>query len=46
MDIGPIVEEVYGSARYLFLYVVMGAQVSSSAAWLDIFPWASGAILD
>ena len=24
LDIGPIVEEVYGSARYLFLYMVMG----------------------
>jgi rhomboid protease GluP len=25
MDIGPVVEEVYGSARYLFLYGVAGA---------------------
>ena len=25
LDLGPIVEEVYGSARYLFLYVVTGA---------------------
>lgn len=25
MDVGPVVEEVYGSARYLFLYVVAGA---------------------
>ena len=24
MDVGPQLEEVYGSARYLFLYVVMG----------------------
>jgi rhomboid protease GluP len=24
LDLGPIVEEVYGSARYLFLYAVMG----------------------
>src|ERR1019366_9381537 len=25
MDIGPMVEEMYGSARYLFLFVVTGA---------------------
>ena len=25
LDLGPIVEELYGSARYLFLYVVTGA---------------------
>src|SRR5262249_12345214 len=25
MDIGPVVEEVYGSARYLFLYLATGA---------------------
>jgi rhomboid protease GluP len=25
MDIGPVVEEVYGSARYLFLYTIAGA---------------------
>jgi len=46
MDIGPIVEEVYGSARYLFLYVVMGAAsfvVSSLAGHLSL--GASGAIL-
>jgi len=24
MDVGPLVEEVYGSARYLFIYVVTG----------------------
>src|SRR4029077_18481092 len=24
MDIGPVVEEVYGSARYLFLYTAVG----------------------
>lgn len=24
MDIGPVVEEVYGSSRYLFLYVITG----------------------
>jgi rhomboid protease GluP len=25
MDIGPVVEEVYGSARYLFMYTIAGA---------------------
>ena len=24
MDIGPVVEEVYGSARFLFLYTAVG----------------------
>jgi rhomboid protease GluP len=46
LDIGPIVEEVYGSARYLFLYVVMGAAsfvVSSLAGHFSL--GASGAIL-
>jgi len=46
LDLGPIVEEVYGSARYLFLYVVMGVasfMVSSLAGHLSL--GASGAIL-
>jgi rhomboid protease GluP len=46
LDLGPIVEEVYGSARYLFLYVVMGAAsfvVSSLAGHFSL--GASGAIL-
>jgi rhomboid protease GluP len=46
LDLGPIVEEVYGSARYLFLYVVMGATsflVSALAGHFSL--GASGAIL-
>ena len=46
LDLGPIVEEVYGSARYLFLYVTMGAAsfvVSSLAGHFSL--GASGAIL-
>jgi rhomboid protease GluP len=46
MDIGPMVEELYGSARYLFLYVVTGAAgylVSSSAGHLSV--GASGSLL-
>jgi rhomboid protease GluP len=46
LDLGPIVEEVYGSARYLFLYTVMGAVsflVSALAGHFSI--GASGAIL-
>jgi len=46
LDLGPIVEEVYGSARYLFLYVVMGVfsfVVSSLAGHFSL--GASGAIL-
>jgi rhomboid protease GluP len=46
LDLGPMVEEVYGSARYLFLYVTMGATsflVSGLAGHFSI--GASGAIL-
>ncbi len=35
MDLGPKVEEVYGSARYLFLYIVTGiASFIASTAWV------------
>lgn len=46
MDLGPMVEEVYGSARFLFLYVATGAVgflVSALAGHFSI--GASGAIL-
>jgi rhomboid protease GluP len=46
MDIGPMVEEMYGSARYLFLYVVTGIAgylLSSSMGHLSV--GASGALL-
>jgi rhomboid protease GluP len=46
MDIGPMVEEMYGSARYLFLYVASGAfgyVVSSGMGHLSV--GASGALL-
>ena len=46
LDLGPIVEEVYGSARYLFLYVVMGAASFAVSALAGHFSLgASGAIL-
>ena len=49
MDLGPMVEEVYGSARFLFLYVVSGIAsfaVSAFAKGLASFSiGASGAIL-
>jgi rhomboid protease GluP len=50
MDIGPVVEEVYGSARYLFLYLVTGIAgyvLSAYASRLHPVPsvGASGAIL-
>jgi len=46
MDLGPIVEEVYGSARYLFAYVVMGAISFFFSALTGHFSiGASGAIL-
>jgi len=46
LDIGPMVEEMYGSARYLFLYVVTGAAgyvVSSFAGHSSV--GASGSLL-
>jgi rhomboid protease GluP len=46
MDIGPMVEELYGSGRYFFLYVATGAAgyvASSAAGHLSV--GASGALL-
>jgi rhomboid protease GluP len=46
MDIGPMVEELYGSARYLFLFVASGAAgyvLSSAVGSLSV--GASGALL-
>ena len=46
MDIGPMVEEMYGSARYLFLYVVTGVcgyLLSSFAGHFSV--GASGSLL-
>ena len=46
MDLGPIVEEVYGSARYLFAYVLMGVVGFFFSAITGHFSiGASGAIL-
>jgi rhomboid protease GluP len=46
LDMGPMVEEVYGSARYLFLYVAMGiASFAVSALAGHFSVGASGAIL-
>jgi rhomboid protease GluP len=46
MDIGPMVEELYGSARYLFLFVVTGVAgylLSSTTGHLSV--GASGSLL-
>jgi rhomboid protease GluP len=46
MDIGPMVEELYGSARYLFLFVITGVAgylLSSFAGHLSV--GASGSLL-
>ncbi len=46
MDIGPIVEELYGSARYLFLYIVTGAAGYVASSMLGkVSIGASGALL-
>ena len=43
MDIGPQVEEVYGSARYLFLYVFTGiASFIVSTGWNIYFSYGFG----
>ncbi len=53
MDVGPQVEEVYGSARYLFLYVATGiTSLAASTTW-NLFAYggygigigASGALM-
>jgi rhomboid protease GluP len=46
MDIGPLIEELYGSARYLFIYVVtgVGGYVLSGALG-HVSVGASGALL-
>lgn len=46
MDLGPIVEEVYGSSRFLFLYVATGIASFAASAYTGHFSiGASGAIL-
>jgi rhomboid protease GluP len=47
LDIGPVVEEVYGSARYFFFYTVCGFSGSLLSATFSSNPsvGASGAIL-
>jgi rhomboid protease GluP len=46
MDIGPMVEEMYGSARYLFLYVVTGVAGYLLSSWVGHFSvGASGSLL-
>ncbi len=46
MDLGPQVEELYGSARYLFLYIVTGTiGFAASAATGHFSVGASGALM-
>jgi rhomboid protease GluP len=46
MDIGPQIEELYGSARYLFIYVVTGAIGYVFSSFLGHFSvGGSGALL-
>ncbi len=47
MDVGPLVEEVYGSARYLFIYVATGicGYIVSSALGHHSSVGGSGALL-
>ena len=45
LDIGPIVEELYGSARYLFIYTVTGIAGFALSVFHHPAVGASGAIL-
>ncbi|HLW99335.1 MAG TPA: rhomboid family intramembrane serine protease [Candidatus Acidoferrales bacterium] len=46
MDIGPVVEELYGSARYFFLYITTGAAGYVASSFLGhVSVGASGALL-
>jgi rhomboid protease GluP len=45
VDIGPMVEEVYGSARYLFLYLATGAAGYIVSAWAGNFSVGASASL-
>jgi rhomboid protease GluP len=46
MDVGPLVEEVYGSARYLFLYILTGAVGFAASSVTGHFSvGASGALM-
>jgi rhomboid protease GluP len=45
LDIGPVVEELYGSPRYLFLYVTTGAAGFALSVWHVPAVGASGAIM-
>lgn len=46
LDIGPVVEEVYGSAQFLFLYLAAGVAGNLLSAWWGYSSvGASGAIL-
>jgi len=45
LDIGPIVEEIYGSARYLFIYILTGAIGFALSVFFHPAAGASGALL-
>ena len=46
MDVGPLVEEVYGSARYLFIYVITGVAGYVLSSFLgNVSVGGSGALL-
>ncbi|HTP68191.1 MAG TPA: rhomboid family intramembrane serine protease [Dongiaceae bacterium] len=45
LDIGPVVEELYGSSRYLFIYVLTGAAGFALSMWFHPAVGASGALM-
>jgi rhomboid protease GluP len=45
LDIGPVVEELYGSARYLFVYICTGVVGFAMSMWFHPAAGASGALM-
>jgi len=45
LDIGPVVEELYGSARYLFIYIFTGAVGFAMSMFFHPALGASGALM-
>ena len=45
LDIGPILEELYGSARYLFLYIFTGMAGFAMSVFFNPAAGASGALM-
>ena len=45
LDIGPVVEDIYGSARYLFIYILTGVAGFALSVFFHAAVGASGALM-